>query len=113
MSRAFLVTLVGLAALLAAAAPEETEIPESITFENSRGAVTFPHLAHQERGYACKGCHHNVENDTDEPTEFCHDCHTADSEVSTRDAFHATCRDCHREFRDDGAPYACGACHVR
>ena len=113
MKTAVLVALIGFSSLLMIAAVQECEIPENITFESNRGAVTFPHVAHQELGYTCKSCHHNVENDNDVPTEFCHDCHTAESEVSVRDAFHNSCRDCHREHRDDGAPYSCGACHVR
>ena len=108
----------GIAALLAFQYQEqEKEIPETITFSTSRGEVSFPHKAHHDLEYACKTCHHHLENDMDVPDQKCRDCHTPDSEVTNQDAFHKSCRDCHREHKkeneDSEAPTSCSACHVK
>ena len=96
---------------------QEKEIPENMTFENSRGPVAFPHVAHHELEYTCKTCHHNVAEDMDPPDKKCHDCHTADSEVTNQEAFHGNCRDCHKEYKkehpDTSAPTSCSKCHVK
>ena len=94
-----------------------TDVPENITFENSKGAVAFPHKAHQEHGYTCKTCHHNVEGDNDTPDQKCHDCHTADSDVTAKDAFHGNCSGCHKDYKkehkDTTAPTSCSKCHEK
>lgn len=113
-----LVLIVGLAAvamLAVGASLQEQEVPEDIMLENPKGNVGFPHKAHVDLGYACNDCHHNMEDDAAMPEDFCHDCHTADSDVTAKDAFHKSCKDCHKEYKkehpDSGAPTSCKACH--
>ena len=94
-----------------------TDVPESITLENSKGAVVFPHKAHHDLGYTCKRCHHDLANDTDVPEKKCHDCHTADSKATAKDAFHGSCTTCHKEYKaehkDTTAPTTCSKCHQK
>jgi hypothetical protein len=124
MNRLMFIGALSLLALLAVGAliqeqekEQEKEIPETIILENSKGTVTFPHSAHHQLGYTCKTCHHYLKDVMNLPNEKCGDCHTADSDVTIQDAFHKTCRDCHREYQkeheDTTAPTACSACHVK
>lgn len=116
MRRISLTCLLGLIFIIGTAAAM-SDIPENITFANSKGDVAFPHKAHQDAGYTCKTCHHTLENDTDTPEQKCHDCHTADSEVTAKDAFHKACRDCHKDYKkehkDSAAPTSCTKCHAK
>ena len=67
---------------------------EVITFENSKGTVTFQHKAHQERLGDCAKCHEGT------PAKF---------EV-TKDYGHKTCKACHKKT---AGPTKCSACHVK
>lgn len=116
MKKYLFVSLLAMAAfIVAGTAISDQDVTENITLENEKGDVPFPHKAHVDAGYKCKNCHHNVAEDMDEPEEMCHDCHTADSDVTAKDAFHKSCKDCHKEYKkkhkDSKAPTSCKACH--
>ena len=69
--------------------------PEVMTFENSKGTITFPHKAHQDKlSGDCTKCHEGT------PGKF---------EV-TKDFGHKTCKTCHKDM---GAPTKCSGCHVK
>lgn len=82
--------------------------PESVTEEGSFGNVTFSHKVHSDpSNAACKDCHHMGES----PVQKCENCHTADSKVSRKDAYHAKCIDCHKEKAK--GPTGCMDCHKK
>lgn len=114
---AFVIVFGLLVILLAVAATDDKDVPETITLKNEKGDVVFPHKAHHELEYTCKTCHHNVEKDMDTPDKKCHDCHTTDSDVTAQNALHKSCRDCHRDYKkehsDSEAPTSCSKCHVK
>jgi hypothetical protein len=116
MKRAFFALLLGLIFILGTTAATIAG-PERITLKNSKGDVTFPHKAHQDLGYTCKTCHHTLEGDNDTPTQKCTECHTAESEVSNKDAFHGACTGCHKNYKkehsDTKAPTSCSKCHKK
>ena len=116
MKRAFVTCLLGLIFIIGTTAAT-SDVPENITFKSEKGDVAFPHKAHQDLGYACMTCHHYLENEADTPDQKCHECHTADSEVTAKDAFHKNCRDCHKDYKkehkDSAAPTSCSKCHAK
>ena len=102
--------------------------PEKITLENveaykkkRRPPVHFPHEVHMAGDLACTDCHHRYENgknilDESEleegtPNIQCRACHTTQSRVNLRRAFHRQCIGCHR--REKRGPRLCGECHMR
>jgi hypothetical protein len=116
MKKLMLISSLGLLSLLAlTAAFGTTDVPEKITLSNPKGDVVLPHKAHVDAGVTCKACHHTVEGDMDSPDKKCHDCHTADSDVPSKDAFHNLCKECHKQSKgenpDSKAPTSCKGCH--
>ncbi|MGE5309200.1 MAG: cytochrome c3 family protein [Deltaproteobacteria bacterium] len=82
--------------------------PESVTEEGSFGSVTFSHKVHSDpANAACKDCHHMGEA----PVQKCESCHTADSKVNRKDAYHKKCIDCHKE--KSKGPTGCMDCHKK
>ena len=68
---------------------------EVMTFENSKGTITFQHKVHQDRlSGDCSKCHEGT------PDKF---------EVN-KDYGHKTCKACHKDM---GGPTKCSACHVK
>ena len=116
MKRFLFAALMAVAVIVVAgAAGFDQDVPDNMTLANPKGDVPFPHKAHVDMEYTCKSCHHTVANDNDVPEKTCHDCHTADSEVTSKDAFHKNCKDCHKDYKkenkDTKAPTSCKACH--
>jgi hypothetical protein len=74
----------------------------------SFGKVAFSHKIHQEKLNDCKVCHHK-----DEPGKEvgCVGCHTKESKVNTKAAFHDSCIKCHKE-KSQG-PKGCKDCHKK
>jgi primosomal protein N' len=67
---------------------------DSVTYESSKGSVTFNHKAHSEK-MDCAACH------TGTPAKIAID----------KDAAHgAACKDCHKE---KNAPTKCNDCHKK
>jgi len=116
MKRALFVTLLGMFFLIGVTAAM-SDNPETITLENSKGTVVLPHKAHQDAGYTCKTCHHTLEGEADTPDKMCHDCHTGESEVTVKKAFHGSCTGCHKAYKKEHkkttAPTSCSKCHKK
>lgn len=100
---------------------------EDIRFggQKTRGPVDFPHESHMDEA-DCLECHHRFENgenvldedelDIDNPEIYCGACHTKDSSIQRREAFHYQCITCHDELAKAGeptGPLLCGQCHIR
>lgn len=71
------------------------EAPATVTYEASKGLVTFRHAEHAQR-HECQACH-----TTDPPQKIV---------FASMSEAHALCRDCHRAQGGD-APTACNGCH--
>ena len=94
--------------------------PDSITIDNPGLYATdkyqgapFNHKKHAE-AVKCKECHHTAKEG--EKIKKCVDCHTKDSKVDAKKAFHANCRGCHRALKKEGkatGPTACTKCHPK
>ena len=97
----FLISLAFLPASLLAQTP-----PDSVTESGSFGNVTFNHKTHST-STECKQCHHNGES----PVQKCESCHTADSKVSKKDAYHKNCVECHKT--KGAGPTGCMDCHKK
>ena len=65
-----------------------------VTYENSKGNVTFDHKAHQEKVGDCAKCHEGT---------------PAKIEVDKSYA-HKTCKSCHKEMN---GPTKCNDCHKK
>lgn len=77
--------------------------PAEIKLPASMGEITFDHATHQTRVTDCSTCHHM------EPKTACRSCHGVKPEApSAKKAFHASCKDCHKQ---KGGPTACKQCH--
>lgn len=90
-----------------------------------RSAVNFPHETHMEE-LECLDCHHRYENgenvleedelEEGDPEVLCGACHTTDSDVELRKAFHRQCMGCHIDLRkasQETGPELCGECHQK
>ena len=67
---------------------------DSVTYENSKGTVTFNHKVHSEK-MDCAKCHEGT------PAKIAVD----------KDAAHgAACKDCHKK---EGGPTKCNDCHKK
>lgn len=79
--------------------------PAEIKLDQAKmGTVTFPHEAHQGL-MDCTTCHHTGGFET------CHSCHNGDDAPKSKDAFHASCKDCHK--KEGKGPTKCKECHVK
>ena len=67
---------------------------DSVTYENSKGKVTFDHKAHGDK----LGC------------EACHEGTPAKIAIDKNAAHGASCKDCHK---DKGGPTKCNDCHKK
>ena len=104
---AFAVTALSLVFFSAHARAQQNP-PESVTEDGSFGQVTFSHKTHADpANAACKDCHHMGEA----PVQKCESCHTADSQVTRKDAYHKKCIDCHKEKAK--GPTGCMDCHKK
>ena len=76
------------------------------------GNVTFDHAAHLKKaGGKCITCHHKMK--TNPKKMACKACHTKKTEgkkLSLKNAFHKTCKGCHKK---KGGPTNCKGCHKR
>ena len=74
--------------------------PPEVVFLSTLGAVTFPHLLHEEMELACENCHHetHVGQLTMPHPEYFED-------------FWIRCETCHRASSQPSCPQTCSACH--
>lgn len=102
------------AGLVATAAGPSKNAPDKVMIkqiQKVKKPVPFDHKAHIARAKNCQVCHHK-----DPPGEGqnCSNCHKATAKgkvVSLKEAFHTTCRDCHKKEKAKGAPTTCNGCH--
>ena len=76
--------------------------------------VQFGHKKHVDALKDCKKCHHTWKEGA--KVKKCVDCHTKDSEVTAYKAFHASCKNCHRDLKKAGkatGPTLCTKCHPK
>ena len=95
--------------------------PDSITIDNPGLHATdkyqgapFAHKAHADAIKDCNKCHHTWKEG--EKVKKCTDCHTKESEVTAKTAFHNTCKNCHRDLKKAGkatGPTICSKCHAK
>nr|WP_320049917.1 cytochrome C [uncultured Desulfuromonas sp.] len=83
------------AIMLVAFAATAAFAADVVTYENSKGNVTFNHKAHSEKN-ECKVCHG--------------DAAPAKIAIDKAAAHGAACKDCHKAH---GGPTKCGECHVK
>ena len=95
--------------------------PDSITIDNPGLYATdkyqgapFAHKKHADALKDCKKCHHTWKEGA--KVKKCVDCHTKDSKLTAKKAFHANCRGCHRAMKKAGkatGPTPCTKCHPK
>ena len=110
MKKSILVGIISIVALVAMTAAVGLQ-DDIYTYEGKLGKVTFDHKAHVELGGTCKSCHHTLAEDNGMPEKKCMDCHTTDSDVKAKDAYHKNCIDCHKT--EKAGPIKCKECHVK
>ncbi len=105
--------------------------PERYFKLSKRNYVEFPHALHvMDFELSCEQCHH-LDLKMGDEVQPCADCHieltptkkNRKSIILLRNAYHATCIDCHKEFNkkagdprgfDESAPpTSCSECHIR
>jgi len=86
----FMLILLALAFLATATAAVAADV---VTYENSKGTVTFNHKAHGEKLGDCAKCHEGT---------------PAKIEVTKDTAHKELCKDCHKDM---GGPTKCNDCH--
>jgi hypothetical protein len=89
------------------------EYPEHHVGDKYQG-VQFAHKKHADAFKDCKTCHHTWKEG--ENVKKCVECHTKDSKVDAKKAFHGSCRGCHREMKKAGkatGPTPCTKCHAK
>lgn len=67
---------------------------DTVTYENSKGTVTFDHKGHSEK-MDCAACHEGT---------------PAKIEIDKKAAHGESCKDCHKE---KGGPTKCNDCHKK
>ena len=81
--------------------------------QKTKEPVVFDHKAHTGRAKECKECHHKDEKGKE---QGCHQCHKSKTEgkvVELKEAYHATCKDCHKKDASKKAPTMCNGCHKK
>jgi hypothetical protein len=77
--------------------------------------ASFAHKKHADEFVKdCKKCHHTYKEGA--KAQKCTGCHTKDSKVTAKKAFHDTCRNCHRKYKKEGkkaGPTLCTKCHAK
>jgi Class III cytochrome C family len=113
--------LIVLSLFLLAAVAWAADAPETVDlspYAKVTAPSKFDHKLHVETNKVdCTKCHHKWDGATGQPQKcsVCH--HEADSggAPSAKDAFHALCKNCHKEKRKEGkkSPTSCTGCHVK
>ncbi len=96
----------------------QAQIKEKIIFDVSYGKVEFTHKRHAETfKISCLKCHHTWEKD-EHTGKLCGHCHQkkAAETISSKEAYHKSCKACHDELKKSGkptGPTGCAQCHVK
>ncbi len=83
------------------------------TTDTYKGAP-IGHKKHVDNLKDCKNCHHNYKEGA--TPQKCTSCHTKDSKITAKKAFHDNCRNCHRKYKKAGkatGPTLCTKCHAK
>ena len=79
--------------------------------QKTKPAVTFDHKAHADRVKGnCKACHHKDEAGKEQKCSACHGAKADGKKVELKEAFHKTCKDCHKK---ENGPSKCDGCHKK
>jgi hypothetical protein len=89
---------------------------DSYAMDNTYGQVKFGHKKHAEtQKIACDKCHHELKGKKPgEVPKNCKSCHKAAAEgktLSSKDAYHKDCQECHKQDKAKKAPTTCIKCH--
>ena len=104
---------IAVAAMFSAGVVISADAPEKVTIkeiQKTKPPVQFNHKAHTTRAKACKDCHHKNEPGKEEKCSKCHKASAEGKTVALKDAFHTTCRDCHKKMK---GPTKCDDCHKK
>lgn len=96
--------------VVSAEAPGKVVIKE---FQKSQPPVPFDHKAHTARAKDCKTCHHADAAGAEQKCSTCHKEKAEGKTVAIKEAFHTTCRDCHKKDASKKAPTSCSGCHQK
>ncbi len=118
----YLIILIALSTSLALAAIDRGPKKISIDINQAKKAVPdFPHHLHQEMPQIkgnCTFCHHKRQGK--KQPRPCRLCHTQAKQpdpktgaIGFKDAFHARCRQCHRDQKDRPKLKKCKTCHKK
>jgi len=96
--------------VVGADAPGKVVISE---IQKSKTPVPFDHKAHTAIVKDCKVCHHKDAAGKEQKCSACHKA-TADGKVvALKEAYHTTCKDCHKKDASKKAPVKCDGCHKK
>ena len=91
-----------------AAPPDKLVIKEH---SKTKGPVPFDHKAHAGLVKDCKACHHMDAAGKEQKCANCHGEKTEGKKISSKEAFHKQCKDCHTKAKK--GPTKCDACHQK
>jgi uncharacterized paraquat-inducible protein A len=93
--------------VVSADAPAKITIKE---IQKTKPPVVFDHKAHTGKVKECKTCHHKGEAGKEEKCSKCHKAKAEGKTVELKEAFHKTCKDCHKKEK---ASTKCDDCHKK
>jgi hypothetical protein len=100
------------AGLVVSAEPPGTVTLDQI--QKLKPPVVFNHKEHAEkRAKDCQTCHHK---DAAGKEQKCFNCHKEKADgkvVALKEAYHTTCKDCHKKDASKKAPTKCSGCHPK
>jgi hypothetical protein len=102
--------------LMMSGALAQQKAKDNYAMDNTYGQVKFNHKKHAETlKVACEKCHHELKGKKPgEVPKGCKACHKAAAEgktLSSKDAFHKDCQECHKQDKAKKAPTTCTKCH--
>ena len=98
---------------VALAAPPDKMVIDKI--KKTKSAVAYDHKAHGTKVKECKACHHKDEAGKEQKCSAasCHGAKADGKKVELKEAFHKTCKDCHKKDASKKAPTKCDDCHKK
>jgi hypothetical protein len=81
--------------------------------QKTKPPVVFDHKAHTTRAKDCQVCHHKNEKGKEQACQACHKEKAEGKVVALKDAYHTTCKDCHKKDASKKAPTTCNGCHKK
>jgi hypothetical protein len=93
--------------VIGADAPKQVVIKE---IQKTKAPVAFNHEAHQAKVKECKTCHHKDDAGKEQKCSACHKAKAEGKKVELKEAFHTSCKDCHKKQK---GPTKCDDCHKK